>query len=161
MIRAEIDRTPGFRELTSRSEMPASIDAEKAILGSIMLDNAVNLAEIEPSDFFLESHRRIFCAMDALMKADKPVDIVMLKEQMGERVKDIGGVAYLASLTEGLPRLPRVSEYMAIVKEKAKLRKIWSACEAAINACKEQDQPAGEIVTQLGVALKGIRKVRK
>ena len=40
MIREEIDQTPGFRELTSRSDLPAAIDAEKAILGAIMLDNA-------------------------------------------------------------------------------------------------------------------------
>jgi replicative DNA helicase len=158
MIREEIDRTPGFRELTSCSELPASIDAEKAILGSIMLDNTVNLAEIEEGDFALDSHRRIFGAMNALMEAGNPVDIVTLKDRMGEHVKEIGGVAYLACLTEGLPRLPRVSVYIAIVKEKANLRRIWEGCEAAIKECKEQSHTSAEIVKQLGVALRGIRR---
>ncbi len=158
MIRHEIDQTPGFRELTGRSDLPANVDAEKAILGAMMLDNAVNLAEVEEDVFSLDSHRRIWLAMDVLMEAGKPVDIVTLAEQMGEGVKDIGGVAYLASLTEGLPHLPRVSEYIAIVQEKAKLRRIMQACTDAIKACQEQRESAAEIVGHLGVALKGIKK---
>jgi len=158
MIRAEIDHTPGFRELTGRSEVPVNLDAEKAILGAMMLDNAVNLAEVEADYFSLDSNRRIWLAMDALMEAGKPVDIVTLKEQMGEGVKEIGGVAYLASLTEGLPRLPRVAEYIAIVQEKAKRRRIMGACVEAIKLCQDQHVAAAEIVGQLGVALKGIKK---
>ena len=158
MIREEIDQTPGFRELTGRSELPANVDAEKAILGAMMLDNTVNLAQVEAGNFSLDSHQRIWLAMDALMEAGKPVDIVTLKEHMGDGIKAIGGVAYLASLTEGLPRLPRVSEYVAIVQEKAKLRRIMSACIEAIKACQEQREAAAEIVGQLGVALKGIKK---
>ena len=161
MIRAEIDQTPGFRELTGRSERPANVDAERAILGAMMLDNTVNLAEVEVDNFSVASHRRIWLAMDALMEAGRPVDIVTLQEQMGDGIKEIGGVAYLASLTEGLPRLPRVSEYIAIVREKAKLRRIMGACVEAIKACREQQEPAAEIVRQLGVALKGIRKGAK
>ena len=158
MIRHEIDQTPGFRELTGRSDLPANIDAEKAILGAMMLDNTVNFAEIEADCFSLDSHRRIWAAMDALMGAGKPVDIVTLKEQMGDGVKEIGGVAYLASLTEGLPMRPVVSEYIAILQEKAKLRRIMQACIEAIKACQEQREKAADIVGQLGIAVRGIRK---
>jgi replicative DNA helicase len=158
MIRQEIDQTPGFRELTGRSELPANAEAEKAVLGAMMLDNTVNLAEVDADNFSLDSHRRIWLAMGALMEAGKPVDFITLQEQMGDGVKEIGGVAYLASLTEGLPRLPRVSEYIAIVQEKAKLRRIMQACTEAIKACQEQRQSASEIVGQLGVALKGIKR---
>ena len=158
MIRQEIYQTPGFRELTGRSELPANVDAEKAILGAMMLDNTVNLAEVEADCFSLDSHRRIWLAMDSLMQAGKPVDIVTLKEQMGESIKEIGGVAYLASLTEGLPHRPVVSEYVAIVQEKAKLRRIMQACTDAIKACQEQREQSAEIVGQLGIALRGIKK---
>ncbi len=161
MIRHEIDQTPGFRELTGRSDLPANVDAEKAILGAIMLDNTVNLAKVEADCFSLDSHRRIWTAMYALMEGGKPVDIVTLAEQMGESVKEIGGVAYLASLTEGLPMRPAISEYEAIVQEKAKLRRIMQACTDAIKTCQEQRESAAEIVGQLGVALKGIRKGSK
>ena len=158
MIREEIDRTPGFRELTGRSALPANIEAEKTILGAIMLDNQAEVAGIEDDFFSLDSHRRIWNAMVELIQAGKPVDIITLQEQMGESVKEIGGVAYLASLTEGLPRCPVNNEYIAIVQEKAKLRRIMAACLDAIKACQEQRETAGEIVGQLGVALKGIRK---
>ena len=161
MIREEIDQTPGFRELTGRSELPANVEAEKAILGAMLLDNTVNLAELEAECFSLDSHRRIFVAMDGLINAGRSVDIVTLPHQLGESVKAIGGVAYLASLTEGLPRLPRVSEYIAIVQEKAKLRRIMAACVEAIKACQEQREPAADIVGQFGIALKGIRKGSK
>lgn len=162
MIREEIDQTPGFRELAGRSDLPANIHAETTILGAVLLDNTVNLAGVEASNFSLDSHRRIWAAMDALMQVGKPVDIVTLAEAIGEDgVKDIGGVAYLASLTEGLPRRPVVSEYIAIVLEKAKLRRVMAACLEAIKACQEQRESAAEIVGKLGVALKGIRNGAK
>lgn len=161
LIRAEIAQTPGFRELTGRSELPANVDAEKAILGAMLLDNLVNVADVEADCFSLESHRHIWTAMDALMKAGKSVDIVTLAEHLGEGVKEIGGVAYLAGLTEGLPRRLAVGEYVAIVMEKAKLRRIMQGCTEAIKACQEQREAAAEIVGQLGVNLKGIRKGSK
>ena len=158
MIREEIDRTPGFRELTGRSEFPANLEAEKAILGAMMLDNTANLAEVAADNFSLDSHRRIWAAMDALIKAGKPVDLITLQDQMGDAVKEIGGVAYLFSLTEGLPRLPRVSEYVAILQEKYKLRMIMLGCSDAIKACQEQQESSSEIVGKLGISLKGIKK---
>jgi replicative DNA helicase len=164
MIREEIDQTPGFRELTGSSELPASVDAERTIIGAIMLDNAAldQTKEIKPDDYSLDSHRRIFLAMNQLKDAGSTIDIVTLSNHLGEDgCKEIGGVAYLASLTEGLPRHLVTVDYIAIVKEKAKLRSIIGGCEAAIKACMEQQVAAADIVGGLGVALKGIRKVGK
>ena len=164
MIREEINQTPGFRELTLESGFPSAVDAETAILGAVMLDNAAHAEigeKLTSEDFSLDSHRRIFLSMSQLADAKRPVDIVTLKDHMGESVKEIGGVAYLAGLTEGLPRRPRVSEYIAIVQEKAKLRRIMGACSIAIKACQEQRESAADVVAQLGVALKGIRKGSK
>ena len=162
MIREEINLTPGFRELTSCSKLPANIDAEKTILGAILLDNTAHseaAEKLKEDDFSLESHRRIFQRMSELMDAQKAVDIVTLCEKMGQQeVKEIGGTAYLASLTEGLPRRLRVAEYTAIMQEKAKLRRIIGACTEAIKTCQDQREPASEIVGHLGLALKGIRK---
>ncbi len=162
MIREEIDQTPGFRELTGRSALPANVHAESTILGAILLDNAAHTEaaeKLESDDFSLDSHRRIFLCMTELMNGQRAVDIVTLSNQLGENgCKEIGGVAYFAGLTEGLPRLPRVSEYIAIVQEKAKLRRIMGACVEAIRTAEEQQVPAAEIVSQLGVALKGIKK---
>ena len=157
MIREEIDRTPGFRELTLESGLPASIEAEKAILGAVMLDNGAmkELSALALEDFSLHSHRLIFAKMRELTT----IDGVTLLNAFGEKgIKEIGGAAYLTSLTEGLPRLPRVGEYVAIVQEKAKLRRIMGACSEAIKQCSDQRETAAEIVGQLGVNLKGIKR---
>ena len=158
MIREEIDATQGFRELTSRSDLPAAIDAEKAILGAIMLDNAA-MPTLQADDYSLDSHRQIFGKMVELR--GHAIDIVTLAEALGDGIKEIGGVAYLASLTEGLPRRPVIAEYVAIVQEKAKLRRIMAACTEAIKSCIGQQETSSGIVEQLGVALKGIRKGAK
>ena len=91
--------------------LPASVDAEKTILGAILLDNAAHseaAEKLEADDFSLDSHRRIFLRMSELMNEQRAVDIVTLSHELGryKEVEAVGGVAYLASLTEGLPRRP-------------------------------------------------------
>src|SRR6202012_4202753 len=86
-------------------EPPASIDAEKTILGSILLDNdflkQVSLS-IDPDDFFLDSHRIICRRMKDLFEQGKPIDIVTLSQELKKHkeIQTIGGVSYLAGLTE-------------------------------------------------------------
>ena len=98
--------TPDF---TLERGLPANLDAERSILGAILLDNlAFNEAaeKIRAEDFSLDSHRRIYTRMAELIDAGRAVDIVTLSDELARRkeVEAIGGVAYLASLTEGLPR---------------------------------------------------------
>ena len=92
------------------SGLPANVDAEKTILGAILLDNAAHAEaaeKIEAEDFSLDSHRRIFERMTDLINAQKAVDIVTLANELSrlKEIESIGGVAYLASLTDGLDLL--------------------------------------------------------
>src|SRR3954452_10039712 len=87
--------------------LPANIDAEKGILGAILLDNCARSEaseKIDADDFSLDSHRRIYLRMTDLMDTQRAVDIVTLAEELArnKEVESVGGVAYLASLTEGL-----------------------------------------------------------
>ena len=107
--------------------LPASIVAEKAILGAILLNNGhyqEAAGRIAAADFMLDSHRRVFLRMGELLSESKSVDIVTLAEQLqrNKELSVIGGVAYLASLTEGLPRRLSIEEYVRIVKDKSLLR---------------------------------------
>jgi replicative DNA helicase len=91
--------------------LPASVEAERSILGAILLDNhSYNEAaeKLARGRFLLDSHRRIYSRMAELIDAHRAVDIVTLAEELARRkeVEAVGGVAYLASLTEGLPRRP-------------------------------------------------------
>ena len=131
--------------------LPANVDAEKTILGAILLDNAAHAEaaeRLDSEDFSLDSHRRIFLRMTELMNAQRAVDIVTLAAEL-DRYKErdaIGGVAYLASLTEGLPRRPVIEEYIRIVKDKSLLRKLMLICSAAIARAADQGETALEVL---------------
>src|SRR3984885_9724753 len=127
--------------------LPASIDAERSILGAILLDNhSYNEAaeKLHADDFALDSHRRIYGRMAELIDASRAVDIVTLAEELAKRkeVEAIGGVAYLASLTEGLPRRPSIEEYVRIVKDKSLARQLISICNTAITRAADQSDEA-------------------
>jgi replicative DNA helicase len=131
--------------------LPASIDAERSILGAILLDNhSYNEAaeKIGADDFALDSHRRIFARMAELIDAGRAVDIVTLAEELAKRkeVEAVGGVAYLASLTEGLPRRLSIEEYVRIVKDKSLLRQLINICSTAITRAADQGEEALEVL---------------
>jgi replicative DNA helicase len=134
-------------DITLDSGLPANIDAEKTILGAILLDNAAHseaAEKLEPDDFSLDSHRRIYMRMSELIDAQRPVDIVTLANELSryKEVESVGGVAYLASLTEGLPRRPVIEEYIRIVKDKSLLRKLMLICSSAIARAADQSEDA-------------------
>ena len=133
------------------SGLPANIDAEKTILGAILLDNAAHseaAERLEPDDFSLDSHRRIFLRMTELMNEQRAVDIVTLANELArmKEIEAVGGVAYLASLTEGLPIRPVIEDYIRIVKDKSLLRKLMLICSAAIARAADQSETALEVI---------------
>ncbi len=138
-------------DLTLDAGLPANIDAEKTILGAILLDaQAFSEAaeQLTADDFSLDSHRRIFLRMAELVDANQAVDIVTLAAEL-DRYKErdtIGGVAYLASLTEGLPRRPVIGEYIRLVLDKSRLRKMMLIFSAGIARAADQSETALEIL---------------
>ena len=130
-----------IQNLDFDNAMPANVDAERTILGAILLDNESffdDSLDLTAEDFSLDSHRRIFAAMNdilfGLVEGVFHVDIVTLSNELTRRkeIETVGGVAFLASLTEGLPRRPVIDEYVRIVKDKSRLRKLMLVCSAAI-----------------------------
>lgn len=144
--------------------LPASIDGEKTILGAVLLDNEAFYEASEKlttTDFSLDSHQRIFLRMSELMGAKIAVDIVTLANELArnKEIEYIGGVAYLASLTEGLPLRPVIEGYIRIVKDKSLLRQIMAIASAAIARAADQSETAleiaGALATQLEDAVAG------
>jgi replicative DNA helicase len=140
-------------DLTLDAGLPANVDAEKTILGAILLDNAAHAEaaeHIKPDDFSLDSHRRIFLRMGELMDTGHAVDIVTLANELSryKEVEAVGGVAYLASLTEGLPRRPVIEDYIRIVKDKSLLRRLMGICSAAIAKAADQSQEAISVLDE-------------
>ena len=141
--------------------LPASVEAERSILGAILLDNpSYNEAaeRLRAEDFSLDSHRRIYSRMAELIDAHRAVDIVTLWEELARRKEGeaVGGVAYLASLTEGLPRRPSIEEYVRIVKDKSLGRQLIGICSTAITRAADQSE---EALTVLDAAESGLLEV--
>src|SRR6266404_494191 len=117
---------------TLEKPLPNNLDAERSVLGAVILDNnALNAAieNLKPEDFFLDQHRRVFTQMIALGESQQAIDLITLTEELHRRgdLEAAGGAPYLASLADGMPRVSNVEHYARIVKEKAILRNLIHA----------------------------------
>src|SRR5947208_15618722 len=95
-------------EATLEKPVPNNLDAERSVLGAILLDNhALNPAieHLRTEDFFLDQHRRVFTQMISLGEGQQAIDLVTLTEELNRtrKLEASGGAPYLASLAEGLP----------------------------------------------------------
>src|SRR6201981_1812952 len=114
---------------TLEKPLPNNLDAERSVLGAVLLDNnALNAAieNLKPEDFFLDQHRRVFTQMIALSEVQQAIDLITLTEELHRRgdLEAAGGAPYLASLADGMPRVSNVEHYARIVREKAILRNL-------------------------------------
>jgi replicative DNA helicase len=125
--------------------LPHNLEAERSILGAVLLDNhALNAAveKLRTDDFFLPQHRLIFERMVHLAEKQQAIDTITLMEDLERQnqLESAGGIAYLSQLADGLPHVTNVEHYARIVKEKAVLRGlIFSA-----SAIQEQALAAGD-----------------
>ena len=131
--------------------LPHNLDAERSVLGAILLDNhALNLAleKLKADDFFLDQHRRIFERMIELGEAHQAIDLVTLTEELDRRgdLEAAGGAAYLAQLVDGVPHVSNLEHYARIVREKAVLRNLAHAAQAIQEQALEADEDADSIL---------------
>ena len=108
---------------------PHSIEAEQAVLGGIMLNNAhwENVTEhVIAEDFYTATHRLIFQEMENLALQNNPIDLITLDQALKNKgvIQDIGGFAYLAELSKNTPSAANIIAYADIVREKAVLREL-------------------------------------
>jgi replicative DNA helicase len=125
--------------------LPHSLDAERSVLGAILISNeAFNHAAelIDSRDFFRDAHRRIFDKMVALSERGDAIDFITLKEELGRAgdLDEVGGPAYIASLTDGVPRSANVEYYARIVKEKSTLRNLIHSANKILSEAYEAEQ---------------------
>jgi replicative DNA helicase len=135
----------------STQALPANIEAERSILGAILLDNlAYNQAaeHLKPEDFLLDSHRRIYSRMIDLSEASHSIDLITLCEELSRKseLETIGGAAYVSGLLDGVPDRPSIENYIKIVRDKSLLRSLIHTATAAIARASEQGDAAEEIL---------------
>lgn len=138
--------------------LPANVEAERSILGAILLDNlAYNEAaeHLKPEDFSLDSHRRLYSRMVDLAESSRPIDMITLVEELDRRkeLEAIGDVGYISGLVDGVPDRPSIEHYIKIVRDKALLRGLIHAANSAIARAAEQSDPAEEILNDAEAAI--------
>lgn len=140
-------------ELSIEKSLPHNVEAERSVLGVILIDNAACNAVIPiltREDFYLDSHRRIFDKMLQLNGANKAIDLVTLSEELGRdgELESVGGAAYLSSLVDGMPRATNAEFYAKIVKEKSLRRKMIHVSNGIIQQCLESGDEAETVLDQ-------------
>lgn len=132
-------------------QMPFSVEAEQALLGSIIIKpEAFDKVggNIQPEDFYLAEHQHIYSAIVKMFMQSKVIDPVTLVNalvEQGDR-DEAGGIQYISLLTQSVPSASNVGDYAKIVKDNATLRKLIAICDEVNNAAYEAAAPVREIV---------------
>jgi replicative DNA helicase len=139
-------------------ERPASVHAEKTILGGMLVDQVAIVDAtmlLKADDFSLDSHRRIYTAMLKLSEAGHAVDIVTVSEELRQRkeLDSVGSVSYLASLSEGLPRKLSIESYVRIVRDKSLMRQLMTVCDMGMISAADQSQEALTVLNDVSARL--------
>lgn len=126
--------------------LPHNPDAEKSILGAILIDNnaiASALKFVSSGDFFNTYNQKIFRRMIAMKEAGQPIDLVTLCEELFQKaeLQDAGGSPYVASLSDGIPRASNVDEWAKIVRQKSIARSTAKLAEKLRNAIENGESP--------------------
>jgi replicative DNA helicase len=150
-------------DISLEKTLPSNLEAERSILGAILLDDKAVLTVFETlrsQDFYLESHRRVFEKMLLLMNDSRPIDLITLKDELqrANELESVGGAAYLASLTDGLPRAINIEFYAQIVKEKSTLRRLIQISSETMSRSYQDEDPAQEILQHIEKAIFDISK---
>ena len=137
----------------SERTLPHNLEAERSVLGAILLHNdAFNMAAevIDSGDFFRDAHRRIFDRMVKLSERNNAIDLVTLKDELGRagELDEVGGPAYIAALVDGVPRSMNVEHYARIIKEKATLRNLIFSANKILSTAYEGAEEADLILDQ-------------
>lgn len=138
--------------MSSEKQLPANVDCERAILGAVLLENSAyfQAAVLDPEAFSLDSHRRIFLRMSELAQRGEAIDFNTLTEELGKHkeIETVGGVAYVTSVTDGLPRVKNIGQYVKIVQDKAMLRNLIHSCNRNSAAAYDQQESAQSLVAR-------------
>jgi len=131
--------------------LPSSPDTERALLGSILLDNSLIAQAVEllkPEDFYVPSHRHIFVAMIALFERGSEIDHVLIGEELrrDNSLEAAGGMIFLSNLPFGLPHVSSVVQYAKVIRGKSLLRKLVKVANKITSEALDEEDEAQDIL---------------
>ena len=142
------------KDLTSSKELPYSTEAEKAVLGGIMLKNdAWDLVavKVQEEDFHHNEHRLIFRTIKNLQDLGQPIDVITVQDTIDSNgdlslLADKGGKDYLIELAKGTPSVANIESYADIIKQRSNLRKLISTAEDISQIARDSESSSSEQV---------------
>lgn len=132
--------------------------AEMTILGAMLVEPVAIIDAtmlLKTDDFALDSHRKIYDVMLSLAELGHAVDIVTVADLLKKRkeLDSVGGLTYLASLSEGLPRKLSVESYVRIVRDKSLMRQLMTVCDMGMVEASDQSREALDVLNQVSSRL--------
>lgn len=130
---------------------PSSEEAERSVLGSILIDNEAMLSVSEfllPEHFYNEIHGKIYEAMLLLYQNRSPIDIVTVSEKLKELkyLKKVGGKAFLSQLADEVPTSANVESYGQIIRSLSAKRELISAAARITEKAFDESLPSAELL---------------
>ena len=153
---------PRKAEAIMGKSLPSNIEAERAILGAILLNDEAlqSITEILiETDFYVPAHQTIFKAMLTLQEKNQRIDLITLQDILGQtgQFEQVGGIVYLLGLQEDIPAMGLIVQHSQIVRAKAVLRELITSSMNIISIC--YDQAEDEINTIIDEAEKRIFQI--
>jgi replicative DNA helicase len=145
--------------------IPANIEAERAVLGSLLIDQdaIIKVASfLRPQDFFRERHAWLYDAMLSLNERHEPLDYVTLVDELErrEQLDDVGGPAYITDLVNSTPSAMSVDHYASIVERTAVLRRLISAASKIAELAYDERQDVATVVDRAEQIIFGVSESR-
>ena len=141
--------------------LPVALDAERSILGAILLNNEhyyEAIERIDANDFMLEAHKSLFRVMGEMVDKGQPVDLITIRTALSQQklTESVGGISYVASLTEGVPHKVSIEEYVRIVQEKSIGRQALSVFQSTATEISDQSDDPAAVIARTQEALYGL-----
>ena len=133
---------------------PHSIEAERSVLGGLLLDDTAWDAIagiVTPDDFYRGDHRTIFRCMESLSEQNKPIDVITISEALDDvnELESMGGLSYISELAANTPTASNIRAYAEIVQERAIVRKLISAAnEIAESGFNTQGRDSATLINE-------------
>lgn len=143
---------------TNHSGLPCNPNAERMVLGFLILDDSqfeVIAESLTSDDFSLEAHQRLWRRMGDVHRRGARIDRITLHDELERHneAESCGGLSYIISLDDTMPHFPNVDQYVAILKERSLLRKTIITLEAVVDRCMLAQDGATEVLAEAGTLL--------
>ena len=140
------------QNLSSNEQLPFSVEAERAVLGGIMLKNdAWDLVAsvVLEEDFYKKEHKLIFKTIKNLQDLGKPVDLITVQEALEGNgdlpgLVNLGGKGYLTQLAKETPSVANIESYAEIIKQRSNLRRLITTVDQIAKNARESDSSGSD-----------------